>query len=119
MENFCNTVIPRFMSQLVSNKWRRKSNFILLILQSSMLLIRNLKKLNEFTVIPRYTSQLVPKKSEINRMVTQIEVRENKQFYDVNRNNVNRGYVNRRITIPHTQPYADPCVISSVVVSMI
>ena len=41
---------------------RRKSNFILLILQSSMFLTRNLKKLNKFTVIPRFTLQLVPKK---------------------------------------------------------
>ena len=60
------TVIPRFTLQLVPKKRprklkRRKSNFILLILQSSMFLTRNLKKLYEFTVIPRFTLQLVPK----------------------------------------------------------
>ena len=44
-------------------------------------------------------SQLVPKKGDVNRMTTQIEVRGNIKFDDVNRNNVNRGDVNRRITV--------------------
>ena len=54
-----------------SKKIRRKSNFILvlLILQNSMFLTRNLKKLYEFTVIPRFTSLLVPK-----NLTTYIEV---------------------------------------------
>ena len=46
-----------------------------------MFLTRDLKKLYEFTVIPRFTSQLVP---EVNRMTKQIEVRGNKQFDEVN-----------------------------------
>ena len=54
---------------------------------------------NEFTVIPRFTSQLVPKNDDLNRMTTQIEVRGNKKFYDLNRNNLNRGNINRRITV--------------------
>ena len=61
----------------------RKSNFILLILQSSMFLTRNLKKLYEFTVIPRFTSQLVSRKGDVNRMMMQIEVRGNKKFVNV------------------------------------
>ena len=61
------TVIPRFTLQLVPEKRprkliRRKSNFILLILQSSMFLTRNLKMLYELTVIPRFTLQLFSKK---------------------------------------------------------
>ena len=32
-------------------------------------------------------------------MTTQIEVRENTKFEDLNRNNVNRGAVNRRTTV--------------------
>ena len=72
---------------------------MLLILQSSMFLTRNMKKTYEFTVIPRFTSLLVPKEFNVNRMTTQIEVRWNKKFDDVNRNNVNRGDVNRRITV--------------------
>ena len=36
---------------------------------------------------------------DVNRMTTQIEVRGNKKFDDVNRNNGNRGDVNRRITV--------------------
>ena len=59
-----------------------------------MFLTRNLKKLYEFTVIPRFTSQLVAKIGDVNRMTMQIEVRENKQFDDVNQNNINHGYVN-------------------------
>ena len=39
------------------------------------------------------------KKGYVNRMTTQIEVRANKKFDDVNQNNVNRGDVNRRITV--------------------
>ena len=64
-----------------------------------MFLTRNLQKLYEFTVNPRLTLQLVPKKGDVNRMTTQLEVRGNKRFDDVSRNNVNRGYVNRRITV--------------------
>ena len=65
-----------------------------------MLLVRNLKKLYEFTVIPRFTSlQLVLKKGNVDRKMRQIEVGGNKQFDDVNRNNVNQGDVNRRITV--------------------
>ena len=63
--------------------------------------VKNLKKLYEFTVIPRLTSQLVPKKDDVNRMTTQIEVRGNKKFDDVNENNVIRGDINRGITV-HT-----------------
>ena len=98
-----NTVIPRFRSQLVPKKKRHKSkrrklNFMLLI-QSRMFLTRNLKKLYDFTVIPIFTMQLVSKKGNINRMTTQIEIRGNKKFYDVNRSNYNRGKVNRRIIV--------------------
>ena len=50
-----------------------------------MFLTRNLEKLYEFAVNPRFMSQLVPKKGNVNRMTTQIEVRENKQFDDINR----------------------------------
>ena len=51
------------------------------VLQSSMFLTRYLKKLYEFTVIPRYTLQLVPKKkSNVNRMTRQIELKE-KNFF--------------------------------------
>ena len=39
------------------------------------------------------------KKGNINRMTTQIEVRGNKIFDAVNRNNVNRGDENRGITV--------------------
>ena len=49
-----------------------------------MFLTRNLKKLYEFTVIPRFTTQLVPKKGNVNRMTAQIKVRGNKKFDDVN-----------------------------------
>ena len=44
----------------------RKSNFILLILQSSIFLTRHLKKLYEFTDIPRFTLQLILKKGDAN-----------------------------------------------------
>ena len=64
-----------------------------------MFLTRNLKKLYEFTVNPRFMSQLVPKKGNVNRMTTQIEVRGNKQFDDINRYNINPGDINRRITV--------------------
>ena len=60
---------------------------------------RNLKKLYEFIVIPRFKSQLVLKKGYVNRMTTQIKVGGNQKFDDINRNNVNRGNVNRRITV--------------------
>ena len=67
---------------------RRKSNLVLLTLQSSMFLTRNLKKLYEvIPVIPRYMSQLASKKA------MQIQVRGEKKFDDVNRNNVNRDTV--------------------------
>ena len=75
---------------------RCKSNFILLILQSSLFLTRNLKMLHELTVIPRFTSQLVPAKGDVNRMTTQIEVRGNAKFGDINCNNIKRDSVNRR-----------------------
>ena len=52
-----------------------------------------IENLYEFTVIPQFMSQLVPKKGDINQMMTQIEVREKTIFDDVNRNNVNRGNV--------------------------
>ena len=39
------------------------------------------------------------KKAEVNRVTMQIEVRANKKFGDLNRNNVNRGYVNQGITV--------------------
>ena len=65
--------------------------YVCVLLQSSMFLTRNLKKLYEFTVIPRFILQLVPKKGD--------EDRENKKFNDLNRNNVNRGDLNRRITV--------------------
>ena len=61
-----------------------------------MFLTRNLKQLYEFIVIPRFTSQLVPEKGDVNRMTAQIEIRGNKKFDDVNQNNVNRGNVNLR-----------------------
>ena len=63
---------------------------MLLILQRSMFLTRNLKNVCEFTVIPRFTLQLVPKKGDVDLITTQIEVRGNKNFDDVDRNNVNR-----------------------------
>ena len=44
-------------------------------------------------------SLLIPKEGDVNRLTTQIEVRENKKFEDVNQNNVNLGYVNRKITV--------------------
>ena len=88
------TVIPRYKSQLVgtnlsiyfaidSKKTTRKSFFILLVLQSSMFLTWNVKKLYEFTVIPRYKSQF-----NINWMMSQIEVGRNQAFNDVNRYNL-------------------------------
>ena len=42
---------------------------------------------------------MVPKKKNgnVNGMTTQIEVKGNKKFYDINRNNINRGDVDRRI----------------------
>ena len=51
------TAIPRFMLQLILKKRgrqskRRKSSFILLIIQNSIFLTRNLKELYEFTAIP-------------------------------------------------------------------
>ena len=65
-----------------------------------MFLTRSLKKLYEFTVIPRFTSPLVSKKkSQVWQMTMQIEVRGNKKFDNANRNNVNQGNVNRRITV--------------------
>ena len=65
-----------------------------------MFLPRNLKNLYEFTVIPRFKLQLVPKKKgDVNRMTMQIEVRGNKKVDDVNRNNVNRFDVNLSITV--------------------
>ena len=45
----------------------------------------------KFTVTSRYTLQLVPKKGEVNRMTVQIEVKLNKKFDNVNRNNLNRS----------------------------
>ena len=63
-----------------------------------MFLTRNLKKLYEFTVIPRFTLQLVPKKGKVNRMA-QIEVKGNKIFDDINRKHFNWGDVNRGITV--------------------
>ena len=80
------TLIPRFTLLLFQKKKRRlkskrrKSNFILLLVQSGMFLIENLKKLYEFTVSPRFTSHLVPKKGNLNRMNTQIEVRGKKNL---------------------------------------
>ena len=44
-------------------------------------------------------SQLVKRKGDVNLMTTQIEVVGNKKYDDVNGNNVNRGDVNRRITV--------------------
>ena len=64
-----------------------------------MFLIRNLKNLYEFTVIPRFTLQLVPEKGGVDLMTIPIEVRGDKKFYHLNRNNVNRGDVNSRITV--------------------
>ena len=54
------------------------------------------------TIIPRFTSKLIPKEKEnVIRMTTQIEVRGTKKLDDVNRNKVNRGYVNRWIALMH------------------
>ena len=75
-----------------------------------MFLTRNLKNLYEFTVILRFTSQLVPKKGDVNRMTTQIEVRGNNKFDYVNRNNANRGDVNRKITIQLS--FEQSCIFS-------
>ena len=36
-------------------------------------------------LVSRFTSPLVPKKGDVNRMTTQIEVKGNKQFDDFNR----------------------------------
>ena len=49
-----------------------------------------------FTVIPQFTSQLVPKKKkgDVNRLR-----KGNKKFDDVNRNKVNRDDLNQRITV--------------------
>ena len=85
-KNECNT--SNYVA-VDSKKWRRKSNFILLTLKIIMFLTRNLKKLYEFTVILR------------NRMTTQIEVRRDRKFHDVNENNVNQGDINRKITVRH------------------
>ena len=52
-----------------------------------------------FTVIPRFTSQLVPKKGDVNRETTQSEVKGNKNLDDVKLNIVNLGEVKRRITV--------------------
>ena len=93
---YIHIVIPRFTPQLVPKKGRRKSkqselkkvdyrkrrpkskrrklNFVLLILESSMLLTRNLKKSYKFTVSPRFTKQLVSKKGKVNRMTKEFEV---------------------------------------------
>ena len=54
-----------------------------------------LKKLYEITVIPRFKLHLI----QINRIRTQIQVRGNKKFDDVNRNNVNRGDLYRSIAV--------------------
>ena len=64
-----------------------------------MFLTRNLKTLYEFTVIPRFTLKLIKKRGNVNRMTMQIEVGETKIFDDLNRNNLNRGDVNRRTTV--------------------
>ena len=44
------------------------------------------------------------KKSNVYQIKMQIKVRRNEKFDDVNRNNVNRGYVNRRITVLDMRP---------------
>ena len=54
-------------------------------------------------------SQLVPKKGDINQMMTQIEVREKTIFDDVNRNNVNRGNVVYSPTEVFLQRYFEAC----------
>ena len=51
------------------------------------------------TVIPRFTSQVVPKRGDETRMTAQIKVREYKEFDYVNRNNVNQSEVNLRIAV--------------------
>ena len=56
-----------------------------------MFLTRSLKKLYEFTVILRFRSQLIPKKGDVYRMIMLIEVRGEKFFFNINRNNVNRA----------------------------
>ena len=66
---------------------------------SSMFLTRNLKYSYELTVIPQFTPQLVPKKGNVNRITTKIQVTGNKKLDDVNRNNFNRGDVNGRTTV--------------------
>ena len=55
--------------------------------------------LYEFTVIPRFMLQWVAKNGDLNRMMTQIEVRRNKKLDNVIRSNFNRGDVNRRLTV--------------------
>ena len=56
--------------------------------------MKTISKCHENPVIPQFTSPLVPKnKSDINRMTTQIQVRRNKKFWVVDRNNVNRDEV--------------------------
>ena len=52
---------PAIYAAVGSKKSKRhESNFILFMLQSSVFLTSNLKKFYGFTVIPRFTSQLVP-----------------------------------------------------------
>ena len=67
---------------------------------SRMFLTKNLKKSYEFKAIPQFTPQLAPKKKgNVNRITTKIQVKGNQKLDDVNRNNFNRGDVNRRITV--------------------
>ena len=47
-----------------------------------------------------YVAVSSKKKKDVCRMTLQIEIiRGNKKFDDINQSNVNRGYVNRRITV--------------------
>ena len=69
------------------------------ILQNSVFSTRNLKNVYVYTVIPRFTSQLILKKGDINRKTTQIEVIGNKKLDEQNRNNVNQDDVIQGIAV--------------------
>ena len=66
--------MSRYMSQLIPKKGDVNRIYVLLILESSIFLTKDLKKLYEFTVICRISSFLVPKKGGVNRMSNVVAV---------------------------------------------
>ena len=87
-------VIPRFTSLLVPKKGDVNRNVVNWILCSTFL-TRSLKIWSYSH--PSISVAVGTKTGDVNWMTTQIEVRGNKKFGDINRKNVNRGDVNRRI----------------------